>query len=171
MGVNNSTDKSVGPPAISRDGHTVDIFSGGNACIEDGICVVVTERARITRFVLPTMLVVACTLRAGATEQEFGLHPKNDAGEVHPLIAVQAACKMAAQKETDFVIAEVRKLLESNPETEVVELAIDPDYKGAAGTYLVNVVLDAHGRKLTLGVIVSVPHRVENLQTTMAFID
>jgi hypothetical protein len=125
----------------------------------------------LKRFVLPTMLVASCTLLAGATELESGPNMESDSGEVHPVTAVQAMSKTACQKERDFAMAEVHRLLDPNPQTEVVDLTIDPDYKGAAGEYLVNVVLDAHGLKLSVGVIVSVQHSAESYQATLNFID
>ena len=99
--------------------------------------------------------------------------PEQETGsdKVQAVTTSPANSKPIDQKETDFVIAEVRKQLEPNPETEVTELKIDPDYKGPDGSYLVNVVLDAHGRKLMLGVVVSVQHNPEGLHTKMDYID
>jgi hypothetical protein len=74
-------------------------------------------------------------------------------------------------KVVDFVLAEVRRRLDPNPDTEIVELKIDPDYRGAKETYLVNAVLDAHGRKLTVGVMVSLKQTSGGLQVTMGYVD
>ncbi|MFT3869866.1 MAG: hypothetical protein QM715_15560 [Nibricoccus sp.] len=75
-----------------------------------------------------------------------------------------------SSKMMDFVLAEVRKRLEPNPETEIVELKIDPDYHGAKDTYLVNAVLDAHGRTLTVGVLVTVRQTNDRLQADVGYI-
>jgi len=141
-------------------------INSGDGIIREG-----TDRGLFKRVVLPAMLVAACTLLAGATELESVANPGSGFGGVYPLVMVQADFKTTCQKERDFAMAEVRKVLEPNPETEVVDLSIDPDYKGADGVYLVNVVLDAHGLKLWLGVLVSVKHPAENYQATMSFID
>jgi hypothetical protein len=96
---------------------------------------------------------------------------ESDAGGVQVGTTALVNSNPIDQKETDFVLAEVRKQLEPNPETAVVELKLDPDYKGADGSYLVNVVLDTHGRKIMLGVVVSVQHNSEGRQATMGYID
>lgn len=128
-------------------------------------------RGLLPRAVLLTLLVAASTLLAGVTERESGLNSKNYTGEVHPLATVQTKSKTTCQKERDFALAEVRKVLEPNPQTEVIDLTIDPDYKGAEGEYLVNVVLDEHGFRLSLGVLVSVRHKAESFQAMIDFLD
>lgn len=75
------------------------------------------------------------------------------------------------RKIVDFVLCEVRRELDPNPETEIVELMIDPDYRGANETYLVNVVLDAHGRRLSVGVVVAVKRTSNGLQAKLEYLD
>lgn len=79
--------------------------------------------------------------------------------------------KASPARIVDFVLAEVRKQLDPNPETEIVELKIDPDFQGAEDTYLVNAVLDARGRKLSVGVMVSVAKTPEGMKASFAYVD
>jgi hypothetical protein len=78
---------------------------------------------------------------------------------------------IALAKEAEFVLSEVRKLLDPNPETEIVDLKIDPEYRGSQNIDLVNAVLDAKGRKLTVGVIVAVTRTPSGLKATIGYID
>ena len=75
------------------------------------------------------------------------------------------------KKEADFVLAEVSKLLENNPKSQVAELSIDPDYVSKEDTYLVNVVMEAHEQKLLLGVLITLHPTVNGWKTTIGFID
>jgi len=91
--------------------------------------------------------------------------------EVESKVATETEVKTESGKVAEFVLAEVRKRLDPNPETEIVELTIDPDYHGAKETYLVNAVLDAHGRKLSVGVMVSVKYTSDGPQATLGYVD
>ena len=75
------------------------------------------------------------------------------------------------KKKVDFVLAEVRKLLETNPESQVAELSVDPGYAGAEDSYLVNVVMEAHEQKLLLGVLVTLRSGENGWETTFGFVD
>jgi len=75
------------------------------------------------------------------------------------------------KKKVDFVLAEVRKLLETNPESQVAELSIDRGYAGAEDSYLVNVVMEAHEQKLLLGVLVTLRSGENGWETTFGFVD
>ena len=122
-------------------------------------------------FAVSAFFAGAITLLAVAVGQGYAFEQKVEAVEPGPGASTMAAPAVDKQKEIDFVLAEVRKQLEPNPETEVVQLSIDPDYRVTASTYLVNTVLDAHGREITLGVMVSVRHKAEGMQATFSYID
>lgn len=119
------------------------------------------------------LAVAATTIQATA----MGKEPQSDGG--YDLAFADTELGASAKvddatdstKAVDFVLAEVRKRLDPNPETEILELKIDPDYRGAKETYLVNAVLDAHGRKLTLGIMVSLKQMPRGLQVTMGYVD
>jgi hypothetical protein len=123
------------------------------------------------RFVWPAALMVVVGFLVGAMDQGSATDQPNMPATVYPESTGLPKAKSGDKKQIDFVLAEVRKQLEPNPETEIVDLTIDPDYKGAADTYLVNVVLDAHGRKLTLGVMVTVQQNAKGPQALLGFID
>jgi len=114
-------------------------------------------------------LAAASALSAASLGNETTPNQQND------VIADTSTQSKAAQttelKDVDFVLAEVRKQLEPNPATEIVDLSIDPDYRGASDTFLVNAVLDDHGRKLTLGVMVTVHRNAEGQQASLGYID
>jgi acetylornithine deacetylase/succinyl-diaminopimelate desuccinylase-like protein len=77
----------------------------------------------------------------------------------------------ARSKEPAIVLAEVRKVLESNPANTVVELSIDPDYTYDKDGYLVNAVVAAQERRFSLGVIVTLQPGATGRKTLMAFVD
>jgi hypothetical protein len=125
----------------------------------------------LVRLAVAVAALTSLSARLSAIEKdEIAVHQRDLAGD-EPEMVAKAEEKPAAAKIIDFVLAEVRKRLDPNPETEIVELKIDPDFHGADGTYLVNAVLDARGRKLTVGVMVSVEHTPEGMKTTMGYVD
>jgi hypothetical protein len=74
-------------------------------------------------------------------------------------------------KETAFVLAEVRKAIESNPANKVVELSLDPDYSRDKDSYLVNAVVAAQEQRFSLGVIVTLQPVANGWKTLVAFVD
>ena len=125
------------------------------------------------QFFLPILFFGGVSLSAAGATESGDVH--NWQGPVPPVPSLEGAAqpksKHRDKKEVDFVLAEVRKLLEPNPETEVAELSIDPDYVGAGETYLVNVVLDTHEQKLLLGVLVTLHPVADGWETTIGFVD
>jgi hypothetical protein len=91
--------------------------------------------------------------------------------EISPGNLDQPKSRIGDTKKVDFVLAEVRKVLEPNPESQVIELSIDPDYVGAEDSYLVNVVIEAHEQKLLLGVLVTLRSGENGWETTFGFVD
>ena len=84
---------------------------------------------------------------------------------------VSAKLNSIDQKKIDFVLAEVRKHLETNRQSQVTGLSVDPDYRSGDDTYLVSVLLEAHELKCTLGVLVTLHPVVNGWKATMGFID
>jgi len=135
-----------------------------------------TERGREGRShgLAVLLLAVVFPLCSAASTQEPEVSPsimshdtKGDAQEA----AVQDNAWHASQKETDFVLAEVRKLLESNPGSQIAELSLDPDYDGEEDTFLVNVVLEAHECRFTVGVMVKLHPIANGWETSLGYVD
>lgn len=110
-------------------------------------------------------------VEAAAIDSDDLLPSRGEFGEVEPEVVVQAEETAAPSKIIDFVLAEVRRRLDPNPDTEIVELKVDPDFRGSEDTYLVNAVLDAHGRKLTVGVVVTVSKTPEGMKASVSYMD
>jgi hypothetical protein len=116
-------------------------------------------------------LLASFAVNAAAKEKDEMPLRRGDLAECESQVVAKRDEKTAPAKIVDFVLAEVRKHLDPNPETEIVELKIDPDYRGVEGVYLVNVVLDAHGLKLMVGVMVSVAQTPHGMKATLGYID
>lgn len=71
----------------------------------------------------------------------------------------------------EFALAEARKAIVVEPSNKVLTLTVDPDYFGAGKTILVNAVLDADGRRESLGVLVTVDKTALGLRARLAYID
>lgn len=125
--------------------------------------------AWIKRAILPMFAGVA--IQSFAMEKETLPELEAVQMDAGSEVAARTEVKTDATRVVDFVLAEVRKRLDPNPETEIVELTIDPNYRGAKETYLVNAVLDAHGRKLSVGVMVKVKYTADGLQATLGYVD
>lgn len=116
-----------------------------------------------------SLTIAAAAIRASAMGKETVPGPGYAAETERGAIA-KADANSDSSKISEFVLAEVRRRLDPNPETEIVELKIDPDYRGGKDTYLVNAVLDAHGRTLLVGVLVTVRQTNEGLQAAVGYI-
>jgi hypothetical protein len=93
------------------------------------------------------------------------------------LVAEEAAANAPAAtsrdraERTGFVLAEVRRAIESNPANKVLSLSIDPDYRGGKDTFLVNVILTTQERETTLGVIVTCRPASQGWKSELAFVE
>jgi hypothetical protein len=125
------------------------------------------------RSVFLSLLVLGIALpTASGIDPVTQTSPQNhDRKEMSQAVTAEGVPIHGSQKEIEFVLAEVRKTLDSNPYTEVVELLVDPDYHGVDGAYLVNVILNAQGRKILVGVIVTLRPVANQWETTMEFVD
>ena len=70
-----------------------------------------------------------------------------------------------------FVLAEVRKRIETNPKNQVTELLVDPDFRGEDDIYLVNVLLTTEELKYTLGAVVTLRPAANGWVATVGFVD
>ena len=129
------------------------------------------EPCVMNRHALLILLAVIFPLPIIAAEPEAAdLLSKRDT--VNPSVSEdRSITKRVDTNKTDFVLTEVRKTLEPNPETEVVELAIDPDYSSDENRFLVNVVIDVHGNKLMIGVMVALHPVANGWEASMGYVD
>ena len=77
----------------------------------------------------------------------------------------------ACAKENVFVLAEVRKVIESNRANKVEELSLDPDYSRDKDSYLANAVVAARAQRFSLGIIVTLQPDAKGRKTLVAFVD
>ncbi|MFT3782653.1 MAG: hypothetical protein QM790_11615 [Nibricoccus sp.] len=116
------------------------------------------------------VMVPMVTLVDAESSVERNSTPAVEAGESHVATA-PANVPVGDKKEVEFVLAEVRKQLEPNPATAVVEIAIDPEYRQGEHDYLVSAVLDSGGRKIYIGVMVRVEGKDEHMKASLAYLD
>ena len=125
------------------------------------------------RLFLTTVLGAACLVRAASGADANSTAPASNGTEAKELqdAAVKANAASRHQQEVDYALAEVRKLLESKPEIQVTELAIDPDYNGGDGAFLVNAVVDSGERKFAVGVMVKLSPTPNGWNMLTGFLD
>jgi hypothetical protein len=113
------------------------------------------------------LAVAVMSFALGVAKAEVSVSKQSEA----PMQALPDKWQPKDPEKVAFVLAEVRKQLETNPKNQIAELSVDPDFRGNDDVYLVNVILTAYELQYSLGAVVKLRPAASGWATTVAFVD